>query len=180
LKVKVDDLPEFGRVFHFHQTGDWFSSRISSTEDARELALVQPVSADLEIVPDPHQVKLSGRLQTAVRLSCSRCLQHFVINLDETMALALLGPVFTETPLEIDLRPQDLDTQFYDGVTIDVDSIITEQIFLALPQKPLCQRNCLGLCSGCGIDLNQEPCLCKKRETGSAFGALRAVKIDQQ
>lgn len=180
MQVKVDDLPQSGRLFHFHQTVDWFSSRMGSPEEARELALAKHVSADLEIVPDLQQVKLSGRLQTAVRLACSRCLQDFVINLDETISLSLLRPVFGETPLEIDLRPQDLDTQFHDGVNIDVDSIITEQIFLALPQKPLCQLNCLGLCPGCGIDLNHESCLCKKRETGSAFEALRTVKIGQE
>ena len=180
MKVKVDDLRESGKVFHFHQTVDWFSSRMGSTEEARELALAQPVSADLEIVLDLQQVKLSGRLQTAVRLVCSRCLQNFIINLDEPISLSLLRPVLSETPLEIDLRPQDLDTEFHDGVTIDVDSIITEQIFLALPQKPLCHRNCLGLCPGCGIDLNHESCLCVKRETGSAFEALRTVKIDQE
>ena len=80
---------------------------------------------------------------------------------------------------EIDLQPEDLDTEFFDGVTIDVDLIVAEQIFLALPQKPLCQRECAGLCSGCGADLNREECKCEKIERGSVFQALRSVKIDK-
>ncbi|MFP3869874.1 MAG: DUF177 domain-containing protein, partial [Syntrophobacteria bacterium] len=79
----------------------------------------------------------------------------------------------------LNLHPRDLDTEFYDGVTIDVDLIVAEQIFLALPQKPLCQPHCRGLCPGCGADLNYESCRCEKRETGSPFDVLLSLKIER-
>lgn len=150
---------------------------MEATEDAREITLARPVNVDLELIPETGQVRLSGHLRTAVRLACSRCLQDFVVELDESMDMVLLRPLPAETPEEIDLRPQDLDTEFYDGVTIDVDLIVAEQIFLAIPQKPLCEPNCRGICLGCGVDLNQESCRCENKASGSAFDVLRSMKI---
>ena len=179
MKVRVDELPEYGKVIHFHQTEAWFSSRVSSTEDARVITLARPVNANLELIPEKGRTKLSGHLHTTARLGCSRCLREFVLELEETIELVLLRFQPEDTPEEIDLRPQDLDTEFYDGVTIDVDLIVAEQIFLALPQKPLCQPDCQGLCSGCGADLNRETCKCEKKETTSAFDVLRSVKLEK-
>lgn len=179
MKVRVDELPDSGRVVHFHENEAWFSTRIRSGEDAGEITLARPINVDLELVPEAKQIKLNGQLQGAVRLRCSRCLQDYVLKLDEPIDLLLLHPLSADTPEEIDLRPEDLDTEFFDGVTIDVDLIVEEQIFLALPQQSLCQPDCQGLCSGCGADLNREACKCEKRETTSAFDVLRSVKLEE-
>ena len=179
MKVRVDELPDSGRVMHFHETEAWFSTRIRSGEDVDEITLARPINVDLELVPEAEQIKLNGQLQGAVRLRCSRCLQDYVLKLDEPIDLLLLHPLPADTPEEIDLRPEDLDTEFFDGVTIDVDRVVAEQIFLALPQQPLCRPDCQGLCSGCGADLNREACKCEKRETPSPFDVLRSVKLEK-
>lgn len=176
MKVRVDELPDTGRVIHFHKNDEWLAS---ITEDAREIALTMPLKVDLELVPQADSIKLRGRLQGAVRIACSRCLQDFVLELDETIDFTLLRPLSVDAPHEIDLRPEDLDTEFFDGVTIDVDFIVAEQIFLALPQKPLCQPDCEGLCSGCGAELKREACRCEKIDNVSVFDALRSMKIDK-
>jgi len=179
LKVRVDELPESGRVIHFQETEAWFSSWASSADDVREINLVCPVNVNLECIPEKNQVKLSGHLQTTVRLACSRCLQDYVLEVDENIGLVLLRFLPDDTPEEIDLRPQDLDTEFYDGMTIDVDLIVAEQIFLALPQQPLCRTECRGLCAGCGVDLNHEACRCEHKEVGSVFNVLGSLKIER-
>ena len=175
----MDELPDSGRAIHFHETEAWFSSRMNSAEDAREISLASPVNVDLELVPEADHIRLSGRMQATVQVVCSRCLQEFVLVLDESIPLMLLQPLTTDTAEEVDLRPQDLNTAFFDGETIDVDLIVSEQIFLALPQRPLCRTDCQGLCSECGADLNRESCGCEKKQMGSAFDALRTVKIEQ-
>ena len=168
----MDELPDTGRVIHFHKTDAWLASM---TEGTREITLARPVEVDLELIPETDRIKLRGHLQGALQVACSRCLQDFVLDLDE---ITLLRPLSVDAPYEIDLRPEDLDTEFFDGVTIDVDLIVAEQVFLALPQKPLCQPDCGGLCSGCGAELNREACRCEKIDRVSVFDALRAVKID--
>ena len=179
MKVRVEELPEAGRIFRFHETEKWFSSRINSEKDAREIDFESPIKVELEFVPETDRIKVSGHLKTTVRLGCSRCLQDYILELDESIDLTLLCPLPADAPEEIDLRPKDLDTEFYDGVNIDVDLIVAEQIFLALPQQPLCQSHCQGLCSGCGADLNVESCGCEERDAGSPFAALRSMEIDQ-
>jgi uncharacterized protein len=172
----VDEIPDTGRVIHLDKTDAWLAS---ITEATREIALARPLKVDLELIPEADSIKLRGRLQGAIRIACSRCLQDFVLELDETISLTLLRPLSVDAPHEIDLRPEDLDTEFFDGVTIDIDFIVAEQIFLALPQKPLCQPDCQGLCSGCGADLEREACQCEKVDKVSVFDALRSIKIDK-
>ena len=172
----MDELPDTGRVIHFLKTDAWLASMI---EDAPEITLASPVEVDLEVTPEADRIKLRGHLQGALQVACSRCLQDFVLDLNETIDFTLLRPLSADAPSEIDLRPEELDTEFFDGATIDVDLIVAEQILLALPQKPLCQPDCGGLCSGCGAELNREPCRCEKLDRVSVFDALRSVKLDK-
>lgn len=48
-----------------------------------------------------------------------------------------------------------------DGVRLEVDSLVSEDIYLALPSRFLCKDDCKGLCSICGADLNETQCECK-------------------
>ncbi|MDD3296208.1 MAG: DUF177 domain-containing protein [Candidatus Omnitrophica bacterium] len=48
------------------------------------------------------------------------------------------------------------------GKEIDLDEDIREEILLNFPLKVLCSENCKGLCKDCGVNLNEEQCLCKK------------------
>ena len=43
-----------------------------------------------------------------------------------------------------------------------VDELMQEVFLLEMDMKNLCSEDCKGLCSGCGADLNREPCRCKK------------------
>ena len=176
MKVRVSELPDSGRVSHFHKSEVWLSALPEATQ---EITLERPIEVDLDLSPGGDGIKLSGRLQGAVRVSCSRCLQQFVLNVDEAIDFMLLEPQPGDAPEEIDLTAEELDTEFFDGETIDVDHIVTEQIFLALPQRPLCRAECKGLCPGCGVDLNIESCRCEKQETESPFDVLRSIKIKQ-
>jgi uncharacterized protein len=178
LKVRVDELPESGRVIHFHKEGSWFAEMIGSADDAQWIRLSQPVNADLELVPERRQVKLAGRVRTTLQLSCSRCLRAFTTDIDESFTLVLLTPKAEETPEELDLKAEDLDVEFFDGVAIDLEGIVAEQIFLILPQKPLCRDDCAGICPSCGAELNREPCRCREKATGSPFATLGRLKLD--
>jgi len=176
LKVKVDELPEAGRVFHFHRDQGWFLETLSAPQDRREISLARPVNADVELTPELTQVQVKGRVQAALLLPCSRCLREYTFEIDEPFSLVLLKPGPEDTPGEMDLRPEDLDTEHFDGATIDLDRIVAEEILLALPQQGVCGPACKGLCAGCGADLNREPCTCPEQGKSSPFAALRSLK----
>lgn len=45
---------------------------------------------------------------------------------------------------------------------IDLSENIRQEIILDIPARILCKEDCQGICAGCGVDLNEEACLCKK------------------
>ena len=47
---------------------------------------------------------------------------------------------------------------------VDITDNIREDILLSIPDRFKCSEDCKGLCPGCGADLNEEPCRCKKQK----------------
>ena len=176
LKVRVDELPEAGRLFHFHRDAAWFLEMMGSPDGSSDMRLARPVNAELELVPERAQVRISGRVKATLLLHCSRCLREYTFEVDETISVLLLKPRPEDTPAEVDLRAEDLDTEHFDGETIDLDRIVGEELLLALPQKGVCSPECKGLCAGCGADLNREPCTCPDQGKVSPFAALKILK----
>lgn len=43
---------------------------------------------------------------------------------------------------------------------IDVDADIIEELALMFPTSILCREDCAGICPGCGVNLNEQPCRC--------------------
>ena len=110
------------------------------------------------------ETEFRGQVEAVVTLHCSRCLTPFV--------LTVRGPchrIFRKGPLgnpesEHELVEEDLALTPYDGTRIDLAEIAQEQIYLAVPLKPLCREGCRGLCSKCGAELNTAPCGCPEEQ----------------
>ena len=120
------------------------------------------------------ETEFRGEVDAVVTLRCSRCLAEFV--------LAVKAPchrIFRKGPLgnpesEHDLVEEDLALTPYDGTRIDLKEITEEQIYLAIPLKPLCREGCRGLCSRSGAELNAAPCGCPE---GQSIGVPLTSKL---
>ena len=55
-------------------------------------------------------------------------------------------PKWTSEGAEIELRYEDMEVAYYDGINFDVDLMVLEQIELAIPMKFVCREDCKGLC----------------------------------
>ena len=53
-----------------------------------------------------------------------------------------------------EVEEEDLETSYYRDDQIDLNELLREQFYLALPMKPLCREDCNGLCPQCGTNLN--------------------------
>ena len=63
---------------------------------------------------------------------------------------------------------------------IDLTEAIREDILLSFPQHYLCGDDCLGLCPGCGKNLNRENCSCSDyEESSSALDVLDGLKFEE-
>src|SRR5208337_5273924 len=100
----------------------------------------------------------------------------FPMLLKEPVDIYLLEKQRMPDEEEKDLEPEELAYEFFDGEVIEVDQLVAEQIFLALPVKVLCGEECKGICPGCGTNLNEEACRCKADSRQSPFAKLKSIK----
>lgn len=137
----------------------------------------RPIQAQIRATLAGESVQIDGRVQTVVRLTCSRCLVPFEL----TIATTFTATAMAEKPVspkagsteEIELSADEMDVIPYAGDSIDLGEEISQQIIMALPYKPLCRDTCKGLCSGCGVDLNDHACRCHDPDRSSPFAVLK-------
>ena len=48
---------------------------------------------------------------------------------------------------------------------VEINDDIRQELFLNLPTRLLCQKDCKGLCIKCGVNLNNEQCKCLHKES---------------
>lgn len=175
MRIRVDEIPDSGRFLHFH----WDWNRLSQflpPDDPFEIRLPRPIQAGLELQRRPDHVKVTGKITGTLEVACHRCLTLFSFALEEIIDLVMIREENAPDEEETELEEEELEFDFFDGEIIDIDHLVVEQIFLALPVKVLCSENCRGLCPGCGANLNEEPCRCSKDRSSSAFSKLQAVR----
>ncbi len=73
------------------------------------------------------------------------------------------------------LDPEELAVSFYRDERIDLSQMIVEQIVLALPMKPLCKLDCLGLCPQCGANHNLSSCACVPEDIDPRWAPLSTL-----
>lgn len=143
------------------------------------IGFVRPVEVDIHAHAMGEQVAVRGGVKTMVRLTCSRCLTPFERELETDFSATAVParPSATDPDLsaEIELSAEEIDVIPYEGDSIDLRDEIAQQIIMSLPFKPLCMETCRGLCSGCGVNLNQAACNCPPDETNSPFAVLKSL-----
>ncbi len=133
---------------------------------------------------DDVAFRLGGSLAATVELACVRCLESFRLEFHEPLDLLFLpftanvGPGRPGKPAENqerELKDEDLAVSFYQDEKIDVALLIREQIYLALPMKPICRDDCQGLCSECGTNLNSSSCNCAREAVDPQLASLKSL-----
>lgn len=178
LEVMIIDLESISRSpRHFDLTfePDWWKEEGTKVQIQ---GLEGPFSASVHVKRDGEQFVMSGCLRGKLRLVCDRCMDIYTSALSRDFKLSLsllahLGPMQEET----ELRTEDLAIEFVATGSIDLDDIIREQIFLSLPMKLVCEKDCAGLCAGCGVNLNHETCKCSGNTGHSAFSKLKELQM---
>jgi uncharacterized protein len=122
--------------------------------------IVAPVHVELEIHKDKEKFRLVGTVRTELELPCSRCLEPFRMPVDSSFDLPFLPASHMSVEEEREVQEEDLEISYYRDDQIDLNELLREQFYLALPMKPLCVEDCKGLCAQCGTNLNTGTCAC--------------------
>ena len=134
---------------------------LPSSPEGEEDVRVGRVHLSGEVHKDGRGFAFSGDIASMATLACSRCLEPYAMPLDMHFDLLYTAePEDDDRGGETRVDEDSFTEVHFDGAKIDLDSLLSEQIYLALPLKPLCREDCRGLCPRCGVNLNAGDCGC--------------------
>ncbi len=90
--------------------------------------------------------KLVGDVNLSYDTVCDRCTK----DLNERLDISI----------DKEINLSDTEDEFLVGSVLDLDKLIFEEIYLNLPVKTLCKKDCKGICLQCGANLNESTCDC--------------------
>ena len=117
----------------------------------------RPVQNPVVVAGDVRNVAgmllLTFEASTVLKSVCDRCLKPF----DQPKTVRY------ETMLAEELEDEDSDEILLleDGA-VDLGELARTVFILEMDTMTLCSEDCKGICPGCGVDLNQGTCVCKK------------------
>ncbi len=154
--IDIDRLPEDG--LNVSEDFEFFSSELVE-ENA---VFLEPVHADINVRMVGEEIFITGRIATCLSFVCSRCLSPFEFKVNSCFDL-----VYLPEELEIvkdQLDDEDISQLFFYSQKIDLKDVILEQLNLTFPVRPLCAKDCQGICAVCGKIIKEGDCSCAAGE----------------
>ncbi|SVE33542.1 uncharacterized protein METZ01_LOCUS486396, partial [marine metagenome] len=112
------------------------------------------VSGSLTMTRD--DIYLNGKVMTSVIMSCSRCLDDLLYQVDSILKTHFVPSADQLVSSgEIELHASDIEVEVYKNQRIDLTQSVRDSILLGVPVICLCIKDCKGICFECGKNLNQ-------------------------
>jgi uncharacterized protein len=175
LQIAIKAIPEMGLPVAIDLGPEWFG-RWREEDPGLEFADTR-ITGLVHLSKHGHDILVRGSLSGQMELACSRCLESFAAPAAIDFDLLLVPGPPTATAADEELSLTDLDQDYYTGETVDLESLLREQIILMMPLKPLCDETCQGLCPQCGANLKRQACTCPTAAVNSPFAPLAKLKI---
>jgi uncharacterized protein len=138
------------------------------------------------------RVRVEGDTTAPLTAACKRCLAPVSVDVPVEFELTLVPAEErdeAEPAAEADAHAHekgnrggsfsadDAEEETYTGKVIDLDPIVREQLLLELPEYPVCDEQCKGLCPVCGANLNDRECGCDRHVPDPRWAGLKNVKL---
>ena len=181
MELILAQLTEEEKLYSFVLEPAWIRDALPVTAGAA-LTVSQPHSIEIRVRRVGLDVLLSSDFPLHFETDCSLCTRDMAQTVNVHFSLTLQPKPFLAPliPEELELTPEDPDDCYLDGDSIDLDSILREQIILALPMYPKCSEDCLGMCPVCGIDLNTQNCSCERDDMDPRWEKLKLLTREQK
>jgi uncharacterized protein len=105
------------------------------------------IELDIRLEAVMEGVLVSGTARAPLSGECARCLEPLTSSIEVE---------FQELYVYSDTRSGESaeeDERRLEGDLIDLEPVVRDAMVLALPLSPLCQDDCPGLCTDCGVRL---------------------------
>jgi uncharacterized protein len=137
-----------------------------------------------------RRVRVEGDVTAGLTGACKRCLAPVSVDVPVAFDRALVPAGARDEAEDVaerhahDKGPKrgsfsaaDAEEETYTGKVIDLDPIVREQLLLELPEYPVCDEQCKGLCPVCGANLNDRECGCDRHVPDPRWAGLKNVKL---
>ncbi|MBF0329792.1 MAG: DUF177 domain-containing protein [Nitrospirae bacterium] len=165
MKITVSEINE-----------DGLELELNEQVESDAINLLSPVHGVLRIGRIAAEVTVKGVANCRVGLQCSRCLKNFDLEINSRIDDVYRPIKEMEKEVHAELKGDELDIGFYRDDVLDTDEIFLEQLLLDVPMKPLCSKDCKGICPECGADLNDMQCDCEPGDGDPRFAVLKKLK----
>jgi len=131
---------------------------------------VTSLDLDLEVRGDARSgVRARGTVRGIAHCECRRCLEQVDLAIDARLD-AWFRQASEVTPGEDGVWAFEPD-----AAEVDLSPAVREEVWLAVPEYPVCDEACVGLCPRCGANLREEECTCPEPEPDPRWEALRML-----
>lgn len=123
-----------------------------------------PVELELRLESVMEGVLVTGTARAVAEGECVRCLEPLQLELEADFQEMFSYPDAddrgrpkAEPADDAEGSAEDEDRLFIEDGLFDLEPLLRDAVVLALPMQPVCQEDCEGLCSECGVRLSDEP-----------------------
>jgi len=131
-----------------------FEMDLSQLDFGGAAPITRPVTVEGRIRNQAGVLLCQLEMHTTLHCVCDRCMEEFDAPKSVSYSCVLAEEKQGEDSDEIILLEHD---------EVDLAELARDAFILDMDTKTLCSEDCKGLCPGCGVNLNREPCRCKKQ-----------------
>jgi uncharacterized metal-binding protein YceD (DUF177 family) len=139
LKISLDELRSLPQP----------RQDISFNEKLVDTLAVKPVVGELTVAAGATGMRLAGRVQTLLKLTCDRCLrpyfQSITVDIDERFVIDQLQLEGKAVPRDRELiRAEDWAETLPPDNVLDISDVVYQAVTLATPNSCSCGSDCPG------------------------------------
>lgn len=114
---------------------------------------------DVEKQSDTYRVR--AQLRMFPKLECVRSLTPFRTDVAAESEALFVKAAQQQRSGEHELSESEMECYEHDGTALNLAEFVTDLVYTSMPDFPLCQPECRGLCSNCGCNLNEAKSCCQ-------------------
>ena len=134
---------------------------------------VSHVYGEVDLLRTDRGVWGSAHLEASMPCTCSRCLVEYEQRLRITIEDEYFPLVDGATGTSLDGGDENAWDSYIDkNHVLDMSETVKQYSALSIPMKPVCREGCLGICFGCGVNMNETSCQCDITGSNETWGPL--------
>jgi uncharacterized protein len=145
---------------------------VSDVADILGIGVSVLIKGKVKLTRTNRGILVNGTISTRIPLECSRCLKTYDHNLNFDIEEEYFPVIDVNSGILVEIPDDPGSFTIDEHHILDLSEAIRQNALLTIPMKPLCREDCAGLCTKCGIDLNEDQCKCEKEEIDERWSKL--------